>query len=172
MKDYLPNLSESYGLQTYKAWENNSLNNEYDVYFLGFVNNPYKFISRSKLFLFPSISEGLGNALIEAMACGTPVISPDCITGPCDILAPDNDYNTRVKTAEYTPYGVLMPVFDGLLKDNNSPLTNEEKIWIETSKELLNNTKKSAALAANGLKRTSYFDADKIMTEWIEVINE
>ncbi|HII3821991.1 TPA: glycosyltransferase [Pasteurella multocida] len=43
-------------------------------------------MKRAKLFLSTSLKEGLPTVLIESMACGTPVISMDCPTGPKEIL--------------------------------------------------------------------------------------
>jgi len=57
-----------------------------DVLMPGFHNNPFAWMSRSAVFVFSSIFEGLGGALIQAMACGTPVISTDCPSGPAEIL--------------------------------------------------------------------------------------
>ena len=57
-----------------------------DVLMPGFQNNPFAWMSRSAVFVFSSIFEGLGGALIQAMACGTPVVSTDCPSGPAEIL--------------------------------------------------------------------------------------
>ena len=56
------------------------------VEFPGFVENPYAFLARASLFVLSSRHEGLANVLIEAMACGCPVVSTNCPFGPDEIL--------------------------------------------------------------------------------------
>lgn len=70
-----------------------------DVYFPGFQENPYKFIKRSDLFIHTCLLEGFGNVIVEAMACGVPVIATDCPYGPREIIR--NDEN-----------GILVPMED------------------------------------------------------------
>ncbi len=57
-----------------------------DVAFPGFVVNPFAFLSHVALFVLSSRWEGLGVVLIEALACGCPVVSTDCPSGPSEIL--------------------------------------------------------------------------------------
>lgn len=52
----------------------------------GFVSNPYVWLARCNLFVLSSRREGLPGALIEAMACGAPVVSTNCRSGPDEIL--------------------------------------------------------------------------------------
>ena len=63
-----------------------SLGLENDVLLPGFVDNPYPFIKQSALFVLSSRWEGLPTVLIEAVACGTPIVSTDCPSGPREIL--------------------------------------------------------------------------------------
>jgi len=58
-----------------------------DVDLPGFAPNPYAWLSRASLFVLSSAWEGSPNALTEALALGTPVVSTDCPSGPREILA-------------------------------------------------------------------------------------
>ena len=57
-----------------------------DVDMPGFVDNPYKYLSHAAAFVLSSRWEGLPTVLIEAMACGCPLVSTDCPSGPREIL--------------------------------------------------------------------------------------
>lgn len=57
-----------------------------DVALPGFEPNPYAYMRRANLFVLTSRFEGLPNSLIQAMACGVPVVSTNCPSGPSEIL--------------------------------------------------------------------------------------
>lgn len=65
----------------------------------GFVTNPYAYIARAQVFVLSSIYEGLPNSLIEAIACGTPVVSTDCESGPREILG-GGEYGRLVQVGD------------------------------------------------------------------------
>lgn len=52
----------------------------------GFVANPFAWMQRAALFVSSSISEGCPNALMQALACGTRVVSTDSLGGSREIL--------------------------------------------------------------------------------------
>jgi glycosyltransferase involved in cell wall biosynthesis len=71
----------------------------HDVGLPGFAPNPIAFMSRAATLVLSSLHEGLGNVLIEALACGTPVVSTDCPSGPREIL-------------DHGRFGPLVPIGD------------------------------------------------------------
>lgn len=56
------------------------------VYLHGYVSNPLKYFARADVFVLSSLSEGLGNVLVEALMAGCTVVSNDCPTGPREVL--------------------------------------------------------------------------------------
>lgn len=57
------------------------------VHMPGYVDDPTPYLRRAALFVSTSRYEGFGNAIVEALACGTPVVATDAPHGPRDILA-------------------------------------------------------------------------------------
>ena len=88
------------------------------VDFPGFVPNPFPFMAQASLFVLSSRYEGFPNVLIEAMACGCPVVSTD-FQGVREALG-DSEF------------GLISPVADPVsLADNmvsmlNSPIPDEK----------------------------------------------
>jgi glycosyltransferase involved in cell wall biosynthesis len=56
------------------------------VRLLGFKANPYQYMAKADLFVLASLYEGFGNVIVEAMACGTAVVTTDCPFGPGEII--------------------------------------------------------------------------------------
>jgi len=169
LKNYLVGLSKEFGLKTY-VWDRDRLSESFDVYFLGFQKNPFKFIARSKLFVFPSLWEGFGNVLVEAMVCGVPVISSDCRSGPREILEPNTDFNYQTQKPEFAEYGVLMPVFEVKYKSAEEPLGEKEMMWVETIDKLLEDENLRKHYSEKAKQRAEDFRIEKIVQEWKEVL--
>ncbi|RYG49453.1 glycosyltransferase [bacterium] len=73
----------------------------------GFVANPYAYLAKARLFAFSSVFEGTPLALIEALACGLPVVSTDCTYGPRTILK-DGEYGRLVPVGDHDAFAAAI----------------------------------------------------------------
>lgn len=112
-----------------------------DVALPGFVQNPYAYMSHASGFVLSSRHEGLPTVLIEAMACGCPVVATDCPSGPKEIL-------------ESGKYGALVPIenpaalADAMLKTLDAPLNRDVLV-----------------------ERGTYFSFDRAVSEYLELMH-
>jgi len=106
----------------------------------GFVDNPFKYMARSQVFVLSSAWEGFGIVLVEALACGTQVVSTDCPSGPAEIL--DNG-----------TYGRLVPV-------------NDPEALARAIAEALDHPLPPERLRA----RAQDFSVDKIVAQYLDVL--
>lgn len=128
-------------------------------HFLSNKGNPFKYISRSNLFVMCSEVEGFPNVLVEAMICGLPVISSDCISGPREILSPKSDENIIIKDEiDYAEFGVLYPV-------------GRMDLLAEAITSLLNDRNMCQKYAEAGQSRAQDFDINIISEKYRRALN-
>ena len=133
LKENLKNLAKEKGLED-------------RVIFTGAVSDAVKRCSESSLFVLSSRSEGMPNALLEAMACGVPCVSTDCRMGPSELI--ENEVN-----------GLLVPVDD-------AEAMAQAMLRILKDKEL------SEKLSSNALKIRETYSLDSVCKKWLSYLSE
>jgi len=88
----------------------------------GFVDNPFAEIARSDVFVLPSRFEGFGNVVIEALACGVPVVSTRGNGGIADSL----EDGSAVRCVPIGDYRAVAHAVEATLLDE--PPTHTEEI--------------------------------------------
>ncbi len=90
-------------------------NAEDRIILAGKQENVSSFYRRSRIFAFPSSSEGFPNAIGEAMSAGLPVVAFDCIAGPSEMIK-DNWNGFLVPVNDFA---LFQNRLESLMKDND-----------------------------------------------------
>ena len=101
---------------------------------------------RSSILVQPSRTEGFGLVLVEAMACGLPVVAFDCENGPRSLITDGED-------------GFLIPAYDiGKFSERLVSLMNDEKLRKE--------------MGERGLAKSQKYHITKIGQQWKQLFEE
>jgi len=140
------------------------------VIFTGFQINPHRILSKCDIFVMSSISEGFPNAMVEAMACGLPVVSVDCMTGPREILTNGN-INMVTEDIEHGDYGILTPPVTAMENYQADAIEHCDYILGKAINELLadrtllDRYKKISPQRAADFSNEEYYEKLKIVIE-------
>lgn len=77
------------------------------VFFLGYKQNPYKYLCMSSALISCSYSEGLPGVIIEAQLLGVPVVSTNSSEGIWEIFSCETDYDKNLNSLYRTKYGII-----------------------------------------------------------------
>lgn len=151
------------GLRVYCYDESSFFNNEYDIYFMGFLENIASLFSKSDLFIFPSVYEGFPFSILEAIHFGLPVLSSDCHSGPDEILCPNTENR---KHPYYGEYGILLSVPNRKQKNEIVEEWSSTIISLLSQKTLINNYR------IQGKRRSKDFSKANFEHQWKMVIEK
>lgn len=118
-----------------------------DAHLLGYVDNPWRIMKKSDLFVLPSQKEAFGRVLVEAMVCGLPIVATDAIGGGPKVILKDGEC--------------------GSLIENNNVKALAEEITL-----VLNDMKLREKYITCGKSRFEDFLPSSIAQDWLSLIKD
>jgi len=142
------------------------------VLLTGRVRNPYQYLQRAGCYVLSSLFEGFPNALVEAMACGLPVIATDCPSGPREILYEQPNLAESISAITEADFGVLIPLPESQENWDPEIITDGERTMAQAMEQMLTDTEKRNELAQKAQQRSHTFDFTGALEAYSRVIDE
>jgi len=139
------------------------------VFLLGFQANPYPFLLNARIFVLPSLWEGLPIAMLEAMTLRRPMIVSGCSRAIRDVFE-SKEVSYGGSTKEYRvpvkkPCGYLMPVF-------RDPQDSDARLaWAECMRGLLSDSLLRQEFGTEAKKLAEKFDIEQTASYWLDLIS-
>jgi len=134
------------------------------ILFVGSQQNPFKYLHAADAYCLSSQFEGFPNALVEAMACGLPVVATNCHSGPKEIIS-DSPLSNLYQETEY---GILVDGKDDVVTSDG--LSSIESNMQKGLVKLLTDDSLNAKYRSQSLKRVKDFSVDLIVEKWQALI--
>jgi N-acetylgalactosamine-N,N'-diacetylbacillosaminyl-diphospho-undecaprenol 4-alpha-N-acetylgalactosaminyltransferase len=129
------------------------------VLFVGFHANVVAWVHKADAFVLCSDFEGFPNALLESLACGTPSISTDCLSGPRELLYQIPDRDQKIDDVVEADFGLLCPMHDA-------------ESLAKGMRLLMQNEPMQERYRALGPQRAAEFDLPRIMGHFDNLLYE
>jgi glycosyltransferase involved in cell wall biosynthesis len=113
---------------------------------MGFTADIYEKMAQGSIFVLTSIFEGFGMVITEAMACGIPVVSYDCPTGPSEIIIQGEN-------------GYLVPMHA------------EEEI-ADKINLLIENVEMRKKMGLKAKESAKFYSLEKILPKWTDILRK
>jgi glycosyltransferase involved in cell wall biosynthesis len=131
------------------------------IFFLGYQPNPFCYLARASVYALPSMHEGMSNALLEALACGLPVVASDCPYAPREVLSQGGVLTDEL--VNWTDYGVLVRPWQ-------NPYAHHA--WKKALIRLLAEKDLREYYSMRAIERCKDFAPEKVADCWITVIEK
>lgn len=138
---------------------------------VGYSDNPFKYIRHSDVYVLSSLFEGFPNSLVEAMACGCPVIAADCKSGPREILCRNADITKICNDIELGEYGILVKPMEMNESWESLTVTESETELSKAMQMMFENSLMRLTYAKKARERAMDFSYARCKGEYISVIN-
>lgn len=148
------------------------LNIREEILFLGYQKNLFKYLSKSDVYVLPSTFEGFPNAMVEAMACGVPIVASDCESGPREILDPKSDLFSEEKYFNKSEYGILVKKMNPIEDFDSNTIEEEDKYLAQAINVILDDKQLAKNYSEKSKDRSNDFSTKEWYKRNLSIINK
>lgn len=137
------------------------------VFFLGRKSNPYQYLKLATVLALSSKYEGTPNVIVEAIACGIPVVSSNCTDGLPELMS--NSVLEKDGDLVITESGIITPTFfdNSISLPENNHFNHKEQVFAEALERVLYDTKYAENLMANRTALLQKYDIEKVALSYL-----